>query len=258
MLFTKKLALRYLLSKKWSSEFKRVWQNIDDDPRAGRPVEASSQENVEKVEKIILEDSRVKIKSIAETLGLSTGTVYNIIHDQLHMSKVTARWVPRMLTPPQKLARVECCSQFLKLCGNNPDAVIERIVTGDETWVHHYDPESRQESKQWHIRGSAHPKKFKVVASAGKVMATIFWDYQGILLIDYKDKCVNITGAYYANILWQLRAAIKEKRRGKLAKGVLLLHDNASVHTAQIAKTTARDCGFETMDHPPYSPDLAL
>ena len=55
----------------------------------------------------------------------------------------------------------------------------------------------------------------------------------------------------------RLRESIKEKRRGKLAKGVLLLHDNAPAHTARVAQAAIRNCGFEQLSHPPYSPDLA-
>ena len=61
-------------------------------------------------------------------------------------------------------------------------------------------------------------------------MATVFWDSKGIILIDYKPAGTSVTGEYYANVIKQLRVAIKEKRRGKLAAGVLLLLDNAPVH----------------------------
>ena len=101
------------------------------------------------------------------------------------------------------------------------------------------------------------PKKFKVVPSAGKVMATIFWNTKGILLIDYLDKGQTITGEYYASLLRQLRIKIKSKHCGKLSKGVLLLQHNAPVHNAHVATTTARECGYEIIPHPPYSPDLA-
>jgi len=62
---------------------------------------------------------------------------------------------------------------------------VKRIVTGDETWIHNYDPESKQQSMQWKHASSPRPRKFKVQASAGKIMCTIFWDAEGILLIDF-------------------------------------------------------------------------
>jgi len=88
-------------------------------------------------------------------------------------------------------------------------------------------------------------------------MASIFWDSEGILMIDYLDTGATITGEYYANLLAQLRDEIKTKRRGKLRKGVLLLQDNAPVHTAQVATSAAQRCNFELLPHPAYSPDLA-
>ena len=81
-------------------------------------------------------------------------------------------------------------------------------------------------------------------------------DSKVIILIDYKPAGTSITGEYYANVIKQLRVAIKEKRRGKLAAGVLLLHDNAPVHKSRVAQAANRECKFEQLNHPPYSPDL--
>lgn len=243
--------------QKWSSEFKRGRESIEDDSRSGGPISATTEENVKKIEKIVLDDARIKIKMLAAMTNLSVGTIHAILHDHLNLSKVCARWVPRMLIAPQKQVRVECCKEFLELCGDDPSSIFGRLVTGDETWVHHYDPESKQESMQWHKKGAEHPKKFKVTPSAGKTMATVFWDSKGILLIEYTKKGETITGASYAITLCKLRDAIKEKRRGKLTAGVLLLHDNAPVHKARVAKAAMQDCGFEEINHPPYSPDLA-
>ena len=100
-------------------------------------------------------------------------------------------------------------------------------------------------------------KKFKTQPSAGKVMATVFWDSKGVPMVNYKPAGISITGAYYADLMKQLRTAIKEKRRRKLSQGVLLLHDNAPVHKSRIAQAAIRECKFEQLNHPPYSPDLA-
>ena len=77
------------------------------------------------------------------------------------------------------------------------------------------------------------------------------------MLIDYLPDKSTINGPYWAVLIGRLRESIKEKRRGKLTKGVLLLHDNAPAHGARVAQAAIRDCGFEQLNNPPYSPDLA-
>ena len=87
-------------------------------------------------------------------------------------------------------------------------------------------------------------------------MATVFWDAKGVML-DFLPRRSTITGVYYANLLDQLRTAIREKRRGKLSKGVLLQQDKARVHTCKVAMDAVERNGYELKPHPAYSPDLA-
>ena len=60
---------------------------------------------------------------------------------------------------------------------------LRRFVTMDEIWVHHFGPETKEQSKQWTERGESAPKKVKTVPSAGKVMASVFWDARGTVFI---------------------------------------------------------------------------
>jgi len=101
------------------------------------------------------------------------------------------------------------------------------------------------------------PKMFMVEISAGKVMETVLWDVRGILLLELMPQKTTITGQIYANTITSLRGAIKEKMRGKLSADMLLLHDNAPVHMSAKSQAAIRQCGFEQLNHPPYSPDLA-
>jgi len=71
-----------------------------------------------------------------------------------------------------------------------------------------------------------------VQKSAGRVLASIFWDQDGILLIDYFPKGQTINAQYYSSLLVQLKDILKEKRRGKVTKGIFFLNDNAPAHRA--------------------------
>ena len=90
-----------------------------------------------------------------------------------------------------------------------------RLVTTDETSLYHYDPETKQQSMKWRHSGSPGPQNFRVQKSAGNVLASIFWDQDGILLIDYLPKGQTITAEYYLSLLVQLKDILKEKHPGK-------------------------------------------
>ena len=190
------------------------------------------------------------------TFYILHGSVSTILHDRLGMRKLTAHWVPKSLSDEQMATRASVCSALLKRFRSKEDDFLSCLVTVDETWVHYYEPENKAQSRQWVGPGSPRPKKFKTQPSAGKVMATVFWDTQGVML-DFLAKKSTITGAYYANLFDQLRTAIREKRRGKLSKGILLQQDNARVHTCKIAMDAVKRNGYELIPHPAYSPDLA-
>ena len=241
----------------WVSEFKRGRKDLNDEPRPGRPVSQSTAENVDKVHQLVLENRKISIECIVQETGLSTGTVHTILHEHLSMSKVCARWVPKMLTPDMKATRVNTSSVLLSRYNVNPENFLSRVVTGDETWVYYYDPPSKFESMEWKHAGSPRTKKFKVSRTTKKVMATVFWDTDGVIHIDYLPRGTTMNGQYYADLLVRLRESIKEKRRGKIRRGVLLQQDNAPVHSSKVAMQSVRDCGFELLPHPPYSPDLA-
>ena len=111
---------------------------------------------------------------------------------------------------------------------------------------------------EWRHSGSPRPvpKKFRVQKSTEKVLASIFWDQDGILLIHYLPEGQTINAEYYSSLLVQLKDIFKEKFRRKFTKGFLFLHDNALAHVALATQKKLAFLGFQCLDHPTYSPDL--
>ena len=247
----------YAKVKFWVGEFKRGRTSLEDEARSGRPLDATDEEMCKKVRDLLYSDRRIQVEEIAQALGISHGSVSTILHDRLGMRKLAARWVPKSLSDEKMATRASVCSALLKRFRSKDDLLL-RLVTVDETWVHYYEPENKVQIRQWVGPGSPRSKKFNTQPSSGKVMGTVFWDAKRVNMLDFLPKRSTIIGVYYANLLDQLRTAIREKRRGKLSKGVLLQQDNARVHTCKVAMDAVERNGYELIPHPAYSPDLAL
>ena len=191
----------YAQVKFWVGEFKRSRTSLEDETRSGRPSDANDEEMCNKERDLVYSDRRIKVEEIANALHISHGSVSTTLYDRLGMHKLTARWVPKSLSDEQMVTRASVYSALLKRFRSKEDDCLSRLVTVDETWVHYYEPENKAQSRQSVGPGSPRPKKFKMQPSAGKVMATVYWDAQGIIIMDFLAKKNTITGAYYANLL---------------------------------------------------------
>ena len=152
---------------------------------------------------------------------------------------------------------MDCCQEFLQQSKVNPAKFFDCIVTGDESWIHHYDPLSQLEAKVWKRLGEQTPTRLRQERSAGKIMVIIFWDKNGVLLTECLPRGTTINGPRYASIIEQLRSVIVEKGRGKVSRGVLLLHDNAPIHKCKIVQAAIRQAGLIELNHSAYSLDIA-
>ena len=108
---------------------------------------------------------------------------------------------------------------------------------------------------QWRHTSSPTKTKFKQTTSTRKVMCTIFWDRKGVLLVDFLPQGSTINTGVCCYTLQKLHRAIQNKRRGMLAWGVVMIHDNTRPHTSMQNLITTFDC--EQLDNLPHSPDLA-
>ncbi|XP_029155672.1 uncharacterized protein LOC114928587 [Nylanderia fulva] len=198
--------------KFWAAEFKRGRKSLGDDERSGRPKTATTDENIAKVHQMVLDDRRIKVREIAEVMNMSKERVCRILNQHLGMRKLSARWVPRLLTLDQKRVRMNISNALLAQFRRNKSEFWRRLITVDETWIHHYTPETKYSPNSGLQRRNRLQKKQKLFFSAGKVMATVFWDSHGVILIDYLQKGKTITKAYYASLLDKLKEELAGKR----------------------------------------------
>ncbi|GFN76346.1 histone-lysine N-methyltransferase SETMAR [Plakobranchus ocellatus] len=151
--------------------------SLQDEPRSGRPNTANNDWNTARVDELIKVDRRVKLKEISLKLDILKTNFYEIVHDKLGYRKVSARWVPKMLSDEHKRQRVEISQILLHRCQQEGDETVdvgpggdhhvrnkllEHLITGDETWLHLSTPKTKRDSMTWKHPSSHVTKKFKV------------------------------------------------------------------------------------------------
>ena len=100
-------------------------------------------EIIDQIHELILEDSRISAKSIAEQLGISREWIGSIIHEDLDMRKLSAKCVPKYLNADRKRQRCQSSEQSLEFFRRDSNDFLSRLVTMDETWLYHCDSETK-------------------------------------------------------------------------------------------------------------------
>ncbi|XP_026316211.1 histone-lysine N-methyltransferase SETMAR-like [Hyposmocoma kahamanoa] len=241
----------------WAREFRDGRERVENESHRRRPRSSLTDENISAVRELIEGDRRLTVQEISSEIGISYGSVQSAITDHLGFRKISARWVPRLLTGNQKQVRSVIAGRLLHRFQEEGEDFLRRIVTCDETWVHHYTPKSKMASKEWRRKDEGCPVKAKTRLSAEKVLATIFFDSRRVLLIDFLHDQRTVNATYYCQVLQSAKTSYRNKRRGVPIRDVILLHDNARPHTALLTRDKLEELGWETLEHPPYSPDLS-
>ena len=132
---------------------------------------------------------------------------------------------------------------------------LDKVITGDESWVFDYDPETKRQSAEWHMKSSPRPKKARMSRSRVKTMIIVFFDSRGIVHKEFVPPGQTVNHAFYKDVLERLRKRV-QRVRTDIADDWVLHHDNTPAHTAlSIREFLAKS--IPVLPHPPYSPDLA-
>ena len=249
-------ALKYATVCKWVRGIDGR-ESIENDPLVGRRVSILTEKNVATVKTLIEEDACYTVQEIEELSGIHWSSVLKILRERLGLRKICACWVPHLLTDEQKLSRVRLASQVIEKYDKCDPRRLEEIVTGDETWIYHFQPDSMAKKKVWVSFGGDRPVIVRRCKTSDCMLYAIFLDSKGPVLQIPVLKGSSVTGKFYReSVLTQLVDFYQKRRPRTGVRSIKLLHDNAPAHKSATVQEYLKESGLDVLDHLPYSPDL--
>ncbi|CAH1987576.1 unnamed protein product [Acanthoscelides obtectus] len=204
---------------------------LSDDSRVGAPKTAVTQENVDTVRKLIIEDRHLTYCEIEASLKISKTSMQKVLHEELG----------------QKAARVNWCQKTLDRFSSGNSKNVYSIVSGDESWIYCYEPENKRQSAVWPTKVSSQSVSKKMVATfvskAGHIATIPLYEQRTVTADWYTTICS-------PKVITELRKINPERR-------IVLHQDNASSHTAQKTRQYLTEENVELLDHPPYKSGLS-
>ena len=224
--------------RRWKKKFESGVESIKNALKSGRPKSASRKEIVSKIKGIIEGDARFTVRDIARKVGISLSTVHLILKKHLNVRKISARWVPHLLTDEQRRQRVKVAEKLLQMFPKYDKKQFANVVTGDETWVHYFEPVRKVSNKIWATKHSKRPIIAKRSLSTKKALYAIFFSGEGVAIKVPLKKDKSITRKYYKDVVLKKLKKFYQKRRPATGfKHVRLLHDNAPAHNTSAIVT---------------------
>jgi len=242
----------------WYSHSKSGCRSFEDNPRPGRLSTSHTEETVAHVREIIHADWCLTIRKAAKDGGIAFGMSQKILTEKLQIRHVSAKFVPCLLMVEQKDDHLSVCTDLCERAQNNPK-FISSVITGDESWVYRYDPETKKMYCQWKTASSPRPKKTWQVKSNVRTMLIAFFNIDGLVLHDYVTRGQMVNKEFYKTVLQCLHDTVCRHHPEKWhSSNWILHHDKAPAHRTVTTKEFLVKHNILSLPYPPYSPDLAL
>ena len=247
-------ALKYATVCKWVRRFNDGRESFENDPRVGRPVSVSTEKNAATVKTLFEEDAHYTVQEIEELSGIHSSSVLKILHKRLGLRKICAHWVPHLLTDEQKQSRV-IASQVIEKYDKCDPRCLEEIVTGDETWIYHFQSDSKAKNKVWVSSEGDRPVIVRRCKTSNCMLYAMFFDSKGPLLQIPVPKGSFVTGKFYReSVLTQLVDFYQKRRPRTGVCGIKSLHDNAPANKSATVQEYLKESGLDVLDHSPIQP----
>ncbi|GFX24618.1 HTH_48 domain-containing protein [Trichonephila clavipes] len=118
-------------------------QSVNSDPRSGRQSTSRNEDKIAQIKAVVRSYRCLTVQEIAQECQISVGSCDEILRVDLNMRGVSAKFVPRLLTEDQQFQRLATSSDLFQSESDDQE-FMKLIITGDESWVYEYDPETKQ------------------------------------------------------------------------------------------------------------------
>lgn len=233
--------------------------SFDDLPRSGRPKKIK---DVQPLLRDVEEDGEQSSRCLASRYNVSHTTICRLLGTfgfsyRLPLSK------PYQITREQMQQRAECCKVLVERWDADPD-FSQNIVTCDEsmlrlgntfrrrTWTRR--PRTLADYRARRLQRQQRPASGPKAGTRTGYMLSLFWHRGGLIHYEILDAGVRLNAALYQQQLEKVAIKLKMTPAGPRK---YLLHDNCTAHTARSSLAKAEELGFDVLNHPPYSPDIA-
>ena len=207
---------------------------------------------------LIEEDARYTMQEIEELSSIHSSSVFKILCERLGLWKIFTRWVPNLFTDEQKQSWVRLASQVIEKYDKCDPRRLEEIVTSDETWIYHFQPNSKAKNKVWISSEGDRPVIVRRCKTSNRMLYATFFDSKGPVLQISVPKGSSVNGKFYReSVLTQLVDFYQKRRLRTSVPGIKLLHDNALAHKSTTVQEYPKESGLDVLDNPTYSPDLS-
>jgi len=242
---------------RWYGRFRDGREDIEDDPRSGRPTGCRNDNNVEKISQLLLHNCHLSLRMLADEVNIGKDTVRKIVVEDTRKREICSRFVPHSLILEQKDRRIVACRDLIATADSDTD-FFKKIVTGDETWCFAYDRTTKRQSAAWAGETSPRPKKkIRFLKSRVKTVLVIFFDWQGVVHKELVPGGEIINAVYYKGVMERLVSRIRRVGPDMCESGDWLICTTTPSPTTRQSSNSFWPNEKWLLDPPPYSPDLA-
>ena len=156
----------------WHKRFKEGGECVSEDERCGRSKEVRTPELSGQIKNFMDKDHRVTIETISAQFGNCTHNYLQGTEDAEDLREVCSKGA-------QRRSERKTLSKMVELINSDP-AVLDALVTCDESWIYCYNPETKRQSSQWKHACSPRPKNARQSKSTHKLLKIPFFDRTGM------------------------------------------------------------------------------